>query len=152
MNISTLFNQDVELLNNLVLLLSREQEALINMDIDQIEDLLDQKGVLLQRISTSVKNRHDALAKVGFDADENGMASWIKSNRLEKELQLWQGFQQNLEQAKELNRLNGQMINKHFNRNQQSLGQLQGKPATSGVYGPNGHTASNSYSRTALAV
>ena len=63
-----------------------------------------------------------------------------------------------MEQAKEINRLNGQLINKHFNHNQQYLHQLKGSGADDGVYGSNGvysasgQTISQGFSRTTFSV
>lgn len=152
MNISSLFEQDSKLLNELLFLLSREQISLVNADIDAIENMLDEKGNLLQRINASVQVRYKALFKAGFEPNENGMAAWVQKNAVLKQLEAWQNFQRTLEQAKEFNRLNGQLINKHFNRNQQFLNQLQGKTSSDSVYGPNGQTTSQHYSRTALTV
>jgi flagellar biosynthesis protein FlgN len=154
MQISTLFDQDAKLLNDLVALLSKEQASLVNMDIDVIESILDEKSALIKQITESSKVRHQALGKAGFDANENGMATWIRANAKQKEEVSWKAFQAQLEQAKELNRVNGQMINQHFKRNQQALNQLQGKAphAGAGVYGPNGQTSTHNHTRSMLSV
>lgn len=155
MHISKLFDQDAALLNDLVTLLGREQTSLIKMDIDVVESILDEKSTLIQNITESSKRRHAELAKAGFDANENGMATWIRMHAQEKYQQAWQAFQVQLEQAKELNRVNGQMINQHFKRNQATLNQLQGNKggaASTGMYGPNGQTASLNQPRGMLSV
>lgn len=154
MRISKLFDQDAKLLNELVTLLEREQASLVKMDIDAVESILDEKSELIQSISESSQVRHAELAKVGFDADENGMASWIRVHAQEKEQVAWQTFQAQLTQAKELNRVNGQLINQHFKRNQQALNQLQGQSSSTsaGVYGANGQTATVNRSRGVLTV
>jgi flagellar biosynthesis protein FlgN len=152
MSISNLFQQDVKLVDELMFLLSREQISLVDADINAIEDLLNEKGALIQRISASAKLRYQALAKSGYKANENGMQEWVESQPDTKQRMLWKDFQATLEQAKELNRLNGQLINKHFNRNQQILNQLQGKSVNTNRYGPNGQTSTTSYFRSSLAV
>lgn len=153
MPISTLLHQDALLLNNLVSVLLKEQSSLVEMDIDVMESLLDEKAVLLQKITQATKARHLALGQASFEANENGMTTWINRNASAKDRATWQTFQQQLAQAKELNRVNGQMINQHFRRNQETLNQLQGRPANAtGVYGPNGQTAGTHISRASLAV
>lgn len=155
MHISKLFDQDATLLNDLVTLLGREQTSLIDMDIDVVESILDEKSILIQSMTESSKQRHTALAKAGFEADENGMASWIRTHAQEKDHKAWQAFQAQLVQAKELNRVNGQMINQHFKRNQTALNQLQGNKSgatANGMYGPNGQASSVSSSRGVLSV
>jgi len=152
MSISTLFQQDVKLVNELMFLLSREQISLVAGDIDAIEELLDEKSILLQSINASVQVRYQALSKLGYEPNENGMKVWVDGNTETKQLMLWQDFQQTLEQAKELNRVNGQLINKHFSRNQQFLNHLQGTSSNTSIYGPNGQTSSHNYLRNSLAV
>ncbi len=153
MPISTLLHQDALLLNNLVSVLLKEQSSLVEMDIDVMESLLDEKAVLLQKITLATKARHLALGQASFEANENGMTGWINRNAHAKDRATWQTFQQQLAQAKELNRVNGQMINQHFRRNQETLNQLQGRPAnTTSVYGPNGQTAGSHISRASLSV
>ncbi len=155
MQISTLFNQDAKLLNELVVLLSREQASLVEMDIDVVEQVIDAKSDLIQKISEATKTRHQALGKIGFDANENGMATWIRASENQQIHAAWTTFQQQLVQAKELNRVNGQMINLHFKRNQQALNTLQGKPPTdagTAIYGPNGQTATLNHMRSMLSV
>lgn len=152
MGVSAMFEQDRTLVKELLWLLSREQTSLINADIDAMEVLLDEKAQLLQAISASVQIRHNALAKLGFEPNENGMSAWVAKNATPEQVDAWREFQQVLTQAKEMNRLNGQLINKHFTRNHQFLQQLQGGQTT-GVYGANGQTAaSNPVSRAALSV
>lgn len=155
MSISMLFKQDAQLLSELVSLLTIEQTALVNMDIDEVESILDQKSKLIQTIVNATKMRHKALAQAGYDANENGMVMWLRANDT-KALQVqWDAFQKQLAQAKELNRVNGQVINQHFQRNQQMIRQLQGKAVNAGagnVYGPNGQTTFSSHTRSMLSV
>jgi len=152
MHISQLFDQDAKQLSHLVSLLEKEQSSLVDMDIDTIEHILDEKSTLIQKIAETSKLRHAELAKAGFDADENGMANWVRTH--ESEQAVWQTFQVDLEKAKELNRVNGQVINQHFKRNQQAISQLQGNQAgnNAGLYGANGQTSSVNRSRGVLSV
>ena len=152
MSISTFFEQDAKLVNDLVFLLSREQISLIEADIDAMEALLDEKSMLLQSINASVQVRYQALSNAGYEPNEDGMFAWIKNTDSVKLTLLWQDFQNTLEQAKELNRLNGQLINKHFNRNQQFLHQFKGGLANDSVYGRNGQTTSQNHTRPSLSV
>jgi flagellar biosynthesis protein FlgN len=152
MTISSLFAQDIKQLNELVFLLTREQVSLVNADIDTMESMLEEKGALLQKISASAQARYHALAKSGFEPNENGMVAWVSSGADAKAAQNWNQFQASLTQAKELNRINGQLIAKHFNRNQQLLNQLQGRSDSATVYGRNGQASSFGYSNAALSV
>lgn len=154
MQISTLFYQDAKLLNDLVVLLTEEQKSLVDMDINVVERIIDEKSALIQKITEATKTRHQALGKAGYDANENGMATWVRASENQQIHTGWTIFQKQLAQAKELNRVNGQMINLHFKRNQQALNTLQGKSpnAGAGIYGPNGQTSTLNHTRSMLSV
>jgi len=125
---SVSFKQDAQLVNQLLAMLSLEQTNLIMVDVDAIEALLEEKSVLLQRINLAAKSRYEALAVNGFESSEVGMTAWLKQQAKPALNESWADFQKALSQAKEMNRLNGMLINKHFNRNQQLLNHLQGNP------------------------
>lgn len=144
------FEQDAQLVENLLETLSREQTSLVIADIDSIEALIEEKSVLLQSINTTAKSRYAALAANGFEPSEVGMLAWLKHQAKPAINELWESFQKTLNQAKEMNRLNGMLINKHFNRNQQLLSHLQGNSSASDVYGKNGQAKSQSPSRGSL--
>ncbi len=146
------FEQDAHLMNKLLDALSREQSSLVIADIDSIEAVIEEKSVLLQSINITAKSRYEALAANGFEPSEVGMVVWLKHQAQPTINELWESFQKALNQAKEMNRLNGMLINKHFNRNQQLLNHLQGNSSAGDVYGRNGQAKSQSPFRPALTV
>jgi len=150
MNALISFEQDVQLVNHLLALLSREQTSLVMADIDAIEILLDEKSVLLQSLNITAKSRYEALVANGFESGEVGMAAWLKQQAKPAMSKSWADFQKALSQAKEMNRLNGMLISKHFNRNQQLLNHLQGNSNAGEVYGRNGQAKPSTLSRTTL--
>lgn len=152
MRVTISFEEDTRLVNQLLDLLKREQINLIKHNMDEIELLIDVKSDLLQKINHVAKNRYAALAEKGFESNENGMVSWIhqESNSAIKEA--WNSFQATLVQAKEMNRLNGLLIAKHFNRNQQMLNNLQNTFQANDVYGRNGQKSAKRSVRNALTV
>lgn len=149
---SVSFEQDVYLVNRLLLALKNEQTALVATDIDAIEALLDERSALLQSINIAAKNRYEALAINGFEPNEFGMIAWLKRQGKTAIKEAWENFQKALNQAKEMNRLNGILINRHFNRNQQILNQLQNPSSADSIYSRNGHTKSSLLSRAGLVV
>lgn len=144
------FMQDARLVNQLLVVLSREQSSLVVADVDAIEALMEEKSVLLQTISSTAKSRYEVLAVKGFLASELGMVEWLKQYANEATNVSWADFQKTLSQAKEMNRLNGMLISRHFNRNQQLLNHLQGNSSSVDSYGKNGQVKSQSASRGVL--
>ncbi|OYZ08967.1 MAG: flagellar biosynthesis protein FlgN, partial [Methylophilales bacterium 16-45-7] len=102
--------------------------------------------------SLAAKNRYDALAMQGYEANEKGMANWLKVQAKPILNRAWDNFQKALVQAKEMNRLNGVLINKHVNRNQQMLSHLQGESVRTDTYGKNGQSQSQHFLRGSLVV
>ena len=144
------FEQDAQLANELLATIRREQAALVKADIDAIEALLDEKSDVLQRMNVVVLNRYEALATNGFQPNEEGMAEWLKRQAKPTLNAAWINFKKTLIQAKELNRLNGLLINKHFTLNQQLLNHLHGNTGLNDVYGRNGQAKTQSTLRAAL--
>ena len=144
------FALDAQLAEELLATIRNEHSALIKADIHAIEQLLDEKSVVLQRMNSAVLNRYEALAVNGFEPNENGMAEWLKIQAKPTLNQAWVAFKKNLIQAKELNRLNGILISKQFNLNKQLLNHLQGNSASTDVYSRNGQSKIQSGTRGAL--
>lgn len=144
--------EDAKLLSALIALLNTEQSNLIKADADAIQAVLDKKSMLLQQLNQAAKVRYDALSANGYTANEAGMEAWVQSQSNASLKQSWAKLQQMLAQAKELNRLNGVLITKHFNRNQELLNHLQGKAGSDSVYGRDGQAKSSTLNRPGLVV
>jgi flagella synthesis protein FlgN len=144
------FALDTQLAEELLATIRNEQSALIKADVNAIEQLLDEKSAVLQRMNSAVLNRYEALAANGFEPSEDGMNQWLKIQAKPALNQAWVAFKKTLVQAKELNRLNGILISKQFNLNKQLLNHLQGNTASADVYSRNGQAKTQSGSRGAL--
>ena len=146
------FVSEAELATKLLKLLESEQSALINFQVDAMESLLEEKFLLLNNLSHCSKQRYQALADNGFEGNESGMKSWLNQNTSAQLNAAWQAFQNTLTRSKEANRVNGVLVTKQFNRNQQMLTALQGPNAAARFYGPNGQTANSSALRNGIVA
>lgn len=146
------FEQDAQLAKDLLATIRSEQVALVRADIDAIEDLLDKKSEVLQRMNIVVMNRYEALAANGFEPNETGMGEWLKQQAKPALNEAWANLKKTLIQAKELNRLNGLLINRHSMLNQQLLDHLHGSSGMGDVYGRNGQAKTQSAKRAAVVV
>jgi flagella synthesis protein FlgN len=147
------FEADATLVAELIQDLQQEQTALVSADLDMIEQMVDRRVGLLQALGEAANVRYKALAAAGFEANESGMSNWLQQRSSQVIDEAWVDFQKKLAQAKELNRLNGILINKHFQRNQEKLDALQGKAANNTqLYGKNGQANGNNSSRASFSV
>ncbi len=146
------FERDVKLLDSLLSLLTREQGHLVKAEIDAIEAIIEEKSLLLQQMNLAARARYDALKANGFDSNEAGMDAWVQRQNKQNISTAWAKFQNALAQAKEMNRLNGILINKNFNRNQELLNHLQGNSSGDSVYGRDGQAKPKTTNRSGLIV
>src|SRR5450830_1894029 len=146
------FKHDIALADTLVAILSREQNNLVSANIDAIESIIEEKSVVMQQISHSLQERYKTLEANRYEPNEAGLMQWLGKQNDVSIKQEWLGFQKLLTKAKELNRVNGILINKHFSRNQQQLNVLQSSHTSGEFYGPNGQSSSQSFLRGSLQV
>lgn len=130
-------------------LLQVEQEHLIEADIDGLTAITESKANAAARMTELAAWRHKALAAMGFEAKESGMKAWLASTTASATAtQSWNELIELAEIAKEINRVNGTLINRQMVRNQNVLNVLQhGSLQNTNVYGPNGQTANKASGR-----
>lgn len=128
-----------QLLASLVELLQQEQQLLVAADADALAALTPQKSKQVQELAALSAERHRALGAAGFEAAEAGMAPWLDAHGDREARAAWERMLELTRQAKELNRLNGTLINKQLAHNQQVLAALRPDAApAAAVYGPGG--------------
>lgn len=142
--------QESRTVSRLIEILEQEQSCLIQADFEQVQTLLEEKSTLLQSLNLLSQERYQWLSTAGYPANESGMSDWLKENREHALQTSWLTMQQALLKAKELNRINGMLINKHLTRNQQLLSTLRGQTESDQFYGPSGQTTSNGRPRSAV--
>ena len=142
--------QESRTVGSLIETLEQEQSCLIQADFERVQTLLEVKSALLQSLNQLSQERYQWLSAAGYPANESGMSDWLKENREHALQTSWLTMQQSLLKAKELNRINGMLINKHLTRNQQLLSTLRGQTESGQFYGPSGQTTSNGRLRGAV--
>jgi flagella synthesis protein FlgN len=130
-----------QLVASLVDMMKQEQQLLVNADADGLAALMPQKTKSVQQLASLSGERHRALGAAGFAASESGMEPWLAANGAPDARAGWEQLLALTAQAKELNRVNGMLINKQLAHTQTVLGAL--RPASAGaaaVYGPGGQS------------
>jgi flagella synthesis protein FlgN len=97
-------------------------------------------------MTTLAERRHKALAASGFPASEAGMCAWLE--KFPAALSNWNALLQSARRARELNQINGTLINTHMARTRAALSVLQQVPSDSTVYGPDGQQDMRGGART----
>lgn len=136
-------------INSLVELMKQEQAFLVSADGDGLAAITPQKSTLVQQMAVLANQRHRALGAAGFAAGEAGMEEWLEKSSDSAARSLWLALLQRTRDAKELNRVNGMLINKQLVHTQVVLNAMRTPAggADAGVYGPGGLTSAGGPSR-----
>ncbi len=134
--------QEQQHLSSLIELMKQEQTLLVAADADGLAELTPRKNTLLQELAALSNQRHAALLAAGCEGAEAGMEPWLAVGGNPEARAQWEALLELARQAKELNRVNGMLINKQLAHNQGVLNALR-MPAgaqAGGVYGSSGQT------------
>ena len=129
-------------LTALLALMKQEQQSLVSLDADTLAELTTRKNAMLADLASLSRQRHAALAAAGCDASEAGMEPWLAVNDDGDARQQWERMLDAAREAKELNRVNGMLINKQLAHNQGVLNALRTptNAPTGTIYGASGQT------------
>ncbi len=129
-------------------LIKQEQAQLIDANIDALKQLTEEKTKVVSHMSALAVQRDATLAAAGFQgtADTSAIKLWLSKAGTPAE-KLWDELLAMAASAKELNRVNGMLINKHMTHNQNTLNALHATPQGSNLYGPTGQSSTKTSSR-----
>ena len=135
-------SQEQQHVSDLIALMKQEQQLLVAADADGLAELTPRKNALLQALAELSAQRHAALLAAGCEGSEAGMEPWLAVGGSLEARSQWEQLLTLAREAKELNRVNGMLINKQLAHNQGVLNALR-MPAgaeAGGVYGSSGQT------------
>ena len=146
---STTLTAEHERIDALVELMKQEQQFLVAADADGLAGLTPRKVALVQELAQLSRERHIALGGAGFEAAEAGMQAWLAAQGDATTRDAWSRLLARTAEAKELNRVNGLLINRQMAHNQTVLNALRTPTAgaESTLYGAKGQTFGSGPSR-----
>jgi flagella synthesis protein FlgN len=135
--------QERSVMLDLVTLMREEQRHLMALNVSSLDGLTAHKSLLVTEMTLLANQRHALLAQAGFSADETGMSGWLAGCGEADAAALWTDLLTLTREGKELNRINGMLVNKQLAHTNGALAAL--RPAGHGnnnTYGPSGQTLS----------
>ena len=117
--------QEQRHLGSLVELMKQEQQLLVAADADGLAETTPRKNALLQALADLSAQRHAALLAAGCEGSEAGMEPWLAVGGNDEARTQWEALLVLAREAKELNRVNGMLINKQLAHNQGVLNALR---------------------------
>jgi flagella synthesis protein FlgN len=148
--ITTTLRDEQRLITTLVDLMKQEQQFLVSADSDGLNTITPQKSALVQQAASLAGQRHQALAAAGHPATEAGMDQWLAGSNDDAARGAWLELLELTREAKELNRINGMLVNKQMANTQVILNAMRtpaGGTDSAGVYGPGGQPVAGGPSR-----
>ena len=137
-DITPMLQAERDALSAFITLLETEQQALVSGNTEQLLPLSESKVLAVQELGKLASLRRDELLARTGKEEPGGMTAWLQANAANV-LPIWQDIQHLAEQAQQLNRTNGILIQTKLRHNQQALVALQGAAQnTSSLYGPDG--------------
>jgi flagella synthesis protein FlgN len=132
--------QECQTMENLLAVMKEEQAHLIKADIEALSAITEIKNELLMHMGAHANARHAALEKAGLPTDDNSMRAALQAD--ENVASYWKKLLEFGKKAKELNRVNGLLINKQLAHNQGAISALKISSQQNNVYGRDGQAKS----------
>jgi flagellar biosynthesis protein FlgN len=134
--------EEAQVVQQFVDLLSLEQTALSAGDTDGLPALAEQKSKLAVRLDNIAAQRNATLVAMGFTTDRSGIEAWCIQHPAEKiTMDTWASIIKLAREARELNRLNGELIQLRMNVTAAALEALRASKNSLDLYGPDGQSA-----------
>lgn len=144
----TLLSHEVELVVRFIDALKSEQLALRAGKVDELQGVEENKSELAEQLNAVGAQRNEILAAAGLPPDRPGMRAWLVRHPKDRKTgEAWSRLVKLAGEAKELTRLNGQLLAIHLQATQQALATLTQQAQGSTLYGPNGQTSQFTGSR-----
>lgn len=132
---------EADLVSAFVLLLKEEQEALKLGHADTLSGIVQSKTAAAIKLAPTSTARNAELARAGLKPDRPGIEAWLlKRPKDQLVRQNWQKLQSLAAEARELNRVNGELIRLHMQNNAQALEILLSTANRQDLYSADGQT------------
>lgn len=142
-SLANIIAAEAGLVSAFVLLLKEEQEALKAGNADALPAIVERKTETVHKLAPVSSARNSELARAGLAPDRAGIDAWLSKHPMDKDVrQQWTKLQILAAEAKELNRVNGELIRIHMQNNSQALETLLSTSNRQELYSADGLAAS----------
>lgn len=141
-SLADIIAEEADLVSAFVLLLKEEQEALKLGKADLLPGIVERKAAATGRLAPISLARNSELSRAGLKPDRAGVEAWLEKQPTDNlARQYWQKLQSLAAEAKELNRLNGELIRLRMQNNAQALEILLSNANRQDLYSADGQAA-----------
>lgn len=130
-------NAELGAVRAFVALLQQEQNLLTENQTEPLLALAEQKSLQTVHLNQLAESRISLLEQLLPDLSNAAIESWLAANSA-KGYANWQDIRELAKQARQLNRINGEVIQMKMRHNQQTLVTLTQAVHKADLYGPDG--------------
>ncbi|NWG39698.1 MAG: flagellar protein FlgN [Hydrogenophilaceae bacterium] len=138
---------ELSLWKQLVATLIQEQVVLRDGNIDTLTDLAAHKRNLVVALAPHIKTRGRLLIDNGLPSTDQGMESLIQQSQERQAGPVWREIRETERMARDLNQINGRLINLRMGSVEQALNVLSGAAGGQKLYNPGGQATYRMHSR-----
>lgn len=117
--------------------LQTEQQSLVDGNVSALTELSQSKLDQVERLNKLAALRLQKLASQGYSPDRNGMELWATRTG-NAATQAWQSMLTAAVEARNTNKINGDLIQSRLHNNKQALSALLSVADRASLYGPDG--------------
>jgi len=136
---------EADVVSAFVRLLNEEQSLLQTGGsdaLDALTELVERKTATMRQLAPLSAARNGSLNSAGLAADRAGIEAWLNRHPADQPVrQHWDRLQTLAAEAKELNRVNGELIRLRMQNNAQALEVLLSTSNRQDLYGADGQSA-----------
>jgi len=143
--LAQLIQDELRGMRGFVALLEREEALLVHSQIDALAVLAEEKTALYRALQRLSDDRLAMFARVGAKVTNENIRIVLAGNP--EALTAWSEVAALADQAKERNRVNGELITQRLQNNQQALTTLLAAAEHPQIYGPDGQSRPTGGSR-----
>ncbi|WP_325065972.1 flagella synthesis protein FlgN [Rhodocyclus tenuis] len=151
--LASVIDSELAAVRAFVELLLLEQRILSDGDTDALPEIVERKTVVANTLSACAATRNAYLVAHSFANDRPGIDAWLSAHAEDKAVrESWSSLLALAAEARELNRLNGELIRLRVQHNSEALEALLGASRPLQLYGPDGQTSMSGGGRLRDAV
>ena len=139
-DLQTLIENEARLLDHFVGLLRREQTSLSQGAAEDLPELAEQKNGLVIQLNDLSARRAAFLEAHALPANRTGIDAWFAQEKNGDAAEAWQNVLALAAEARELNRVNGELIQARMQFTAKALEALSGAKTSLELYGPDGQS------------
>jgi flagellar biosynthesis/type III secretory pathway chaperone len=138
---------DLSCCDALLAVLTEEEDALTKRESERVEQLLEQKVPLLEKLETSMNTRKQWVQNSGsFDGSKKAWDLLIGKLDQRELKEKWQTLQTRYQQVRDQNAVNGKLLSRHQQTVSRVLDLMRGKNLAPNLYTASGQTSNRSSS------